>query len=316
MDLSALPATAEVLRASLFVTPWAPLRLFDRLEEAGFLPETFPPLGSVGLTAAALARYLGNGPVILGGLDFAFTADAFHARATPGHRERLREQTRFTGSINAGTVFRRGVVPAKAKNGKSVHTDPAMQGYRDLFEREFSGESRFHDITGPGLPLGLVSLTPEEAFAVLRDRIPEDGTPRNGPPQGITLQNGTSEDGPLQAGMPKDRATVRETPEDGNLTARWPPGEAVAAMRTFIQRERDALLILRKILTGAVSVPADQMEERLDEAGYLWAHFPECAGAEGRRPAGTDISFLKRVRVEIEPSLKLWDLTLEAIEKP
>jgi hypothetical protein len=294
MDLSALPATAEILRASLFITPWAPLRLFDRLEEAGFLPEAFPPLGSVGLTAAALARYLGNGPIILGGLDFAFTADAFHARATPGHRERLRGQTRFISLINAGAVFRRGVVPAKSKNGNSVHTDPAMKGYRDLFEREFSGESRFHDIIGPGLPLGLVSLTPENAFAVLRG-IPEDGT---------------SEDRPLQAGKPRDR--VREGP-GGNPKGRHE--EAAAAMRAFIQRERDALLTLREILTGAVSVPADQLEERLDEADYLWAHFPECAGAEGRRPGAEDVSFLKRVRVEIEPLLKLWNLALEETKK-
>ncbi|MDR2617255.1 MAG: DUF115 domain-containing protein, partial [Treponema sp.] len=97
MDLSALPATSETLGAqfSLFVTPWAPLRIFDRLEEAGLLPEALPPLGSVGLTATALAQRLGSGPVVLGGLDFAFTDCAFHARATPGHRERLRRQTRL-----------------------------------------------------------------------------------------------------------------------------------------------------------------------------------------------------------------------------
>jgi hypothetical protein len=276
MDLSALPATAEILETSLFVTPWAPLRLFDRLEDAGFLPEALPPLGSVGLTAAALVRRLSSGPVILGGLDFAFTADAFHARATPGHRERLWRQTRLTGIINAGAAFRRGVVPAMAKNGEPVRTDPVMKGYRDLFEREFARESRFRDITGPGLSLGLASLTPEAAFALLQKGIPQ------------------------------------EKPEPHQR--RRTQGRA-AAMKAFIQRERDALLTLREILAGTISVPAARLEKHLDEADYLWAHFPECAGAEGRRPAGTDISFLKRVRVELEPFLKMWDLTLKETEK-
>jgi hypothetical protein len=292
MDLSALPATADVFgspgnRGSpyFFTSPWAPLRLFDRLGEAGLLPEALPPLGSVGLTAAALARRLCGGPVILAGLDFAFTMDAFHARGTPGHRERLRGQTRLTGLINAGAAFRRGVVPAAAKNNAPVRTDPALKGYRDLFEREFSGggcsgEGRFRDISGPGLPLGLKSLSLEEAAAALRD----------GERRGPGLPEGSNE---------------RET---------LPREEAVRAMRDFIQRERDALVNLREILTGSVPIEAARLEARLDEADYLWAHFPECAGAEGRRPGAADISFLKRVRVEIEPFLELWDLALHGVD--
>jgi hypothetical protein len=271
MDLSALPATAEVLRASLFATPWAPLRLFDRLEEAGFLPETFPPLGSVGLTAAALARHLGNGPVILGGLDFAFTDCAFHARATPGHRERLRGQTRLAGLINADTAFRRGVVPAAACDGTPVRTDPAMKGYRDLFEREFAGESRFYSIAGPGLPLGVETLPLDKALALLGA----------GPP------------------VKEEEADI---PEGGS------PRRGV--LEAFMRREREELAELRDILTGAASVPEAQLEERLDNAGYLWAHFPECAGAEGRRPGAEDVCFLKRVRMEIEPFIGLWDRAL------
>jgi hypothetical protein len=272
MDLSALPATSEILGAAsvLFATPWAPLRIFDRLEEAGLLPETLPPLGSVGLTATALARRLSTGSVILGGLDFAFTDCAFHARATPGHRERLRRQTRLAGLINADTAFRRGVIPAAACDGTPVRTDPAMKGYRDLFEREFAGEPRFHSIAGPGLPLGVETLPLDTALAIL-------GTSPS-PERGET-------------GMP-----------EGNLRR--------GVLEAFIHRELEALAELRDILTGAVSVPDAQLEERLDNADYLWAHFPECAGAEGRRPPAGGISFLKRVRVEIEPFIRLWEWTL------
>jgi hypothetical protein len=271
MDLSALPATSEAFGAktSLFVTPWAPLSIFDRLQEAGLLPEVFPPLGSVGLTAAALARRLVSGPIVLGGLDFAFTDCAFHARATPGHRERLRQQTRLSPLINAAAAFRRGVIPAAAKNGAPVRTDPAMKGYRDLFEREFAGESRFRDIAGPGLHLGIETLSLDEALAVL-------GT----------------------APAPLHGAEALEHGDGGGETRR-------ASLEAFIRRERDALVSLRDILTGAA--PAAQLEERLDDADYLWAHFPECAGAEGRRPPASDISFLKRVRVEIDSFIDLWE---------
>jgi hypothetical protein len=209
--------------------------------------------------------------------------DAFHARGTPGHRERLRGQTRLTGLINAGAAFRQGTVPAAAKNNEPVRTDPALKGYRDLFEREFAGgrcsrESRFRDISGPGLPLGLKSLSLEEAVAALRE-----GEGR---------------------GLPESSGGKAPRPREG----------AAAIMRDFIQKERDALVNLREILTGSVPIGAAQLEARLDEADYLWAHFPECAGAEGRRPGAADISFLKRVRVEIEPFLELWDLALHGVD--
>jgi hypothetical protein len=277
MDLSALPATGETLGGSprLFVTPWAPLRIFDRLEEAGLLPEAFPPLGSVGLTATALARRLCGGPVVLGGLDFAFTDCAFHARGTPGRRERLRGQTRFSGLINAAAVCRAGVVPAAAKNGALVRTDPAMRGYRDLFEREFAGESRFRDIDGPGLPLGIQTLPLEEALALL------GSAPASSP--------GGAEGGEGEGARVSGEDTRRDI-----LTA-------------FMRREREALGELRDILTGASAAREARLEERLDGADYLWAHFPECAGAEGRRPPADDISFLKRVRAEIDPFIRLWD---------
>jgi hypothetical protein len=73
----------------------------------------------------------------------------------------------------------------------------------------------------------------------------------------------------------------------------------------FIRREIDALEALREILAGAA--PPEPLEDLLDAADYLWAHFPECAGSASRPPV-TDLGFLKRVRTEIEPFLKLWEM--------
>lgn len=278
MDLSALPATREVLGGHpwLFATPWTRLRLFKRLASAGLLPETFPPLGSVGLTAVALARRLSTGPIIIGGLDFAFTVDRFHARSTPGHREGLQRQTRFKSILMAEAAFRPGTGVARSKAGLSQRTDPAMKTYRDLFEQEFAQDPRIHDIIGLGLPLGLRSLSLEEALAV------------------------------LGKGLPRGSTRVLK------LRHKW-EAPIAAAVDAFICRERDALMLLRDILIGTSSQDPEILEVLLDEGDYLWAHFPECAGAGGRRPSATDLSFLKRVRIEIDPLIKLFDLTLQEV---
>jgi hypothetical protein len=279
MDLSALPATGEALGLPfLFVTPWTPLRLFDRLGAAGLLPETFPPLGSVGLTAAALALRICSGPVITGGIDFSFTLDSFHGRATPGHQERLRRQTRFISLINGDAAFRRGVFETRSKSGGKVRSDPAMKNYRDLFEQEFAREGRLRDMAGSGLPLGIKTVEAEEARQLLRGGTPAGGTTETGPDA--------------------------------------PAGGAVQKLTALIEEERGLLIQLRSILTGTAPANPGRLETLLDEADYLWAHFPECAGAGGRRPPETDLSFLKRVRTEIDPFIELWELTLREIHTP
>jgi hypothetical protein len=276
-DLSALPATGEILGGEvfLFFTPWTGLSVFNRLRAAGLLPKPVAPLGSVGLTATALARELSSGPIITGGLDFSFTLDAYHARGTAGHLDRLYRQDRFHSLINAGGAFRRGVFTATAKSGQAVRSDPVMASYRDLFEGEFAPEGRIRDALGPGLSLGTVPLLPQEVFEVLG----------SGPVRPLAMP-------PRKAG----------------------PGYGV--VRTFIRGEREALVTLRRILTGEITVPAEQVEALLDREDYLWAHFPDCAGTGGRRPPAGDISFLKRVRAEIDPFIRLLDRVLKDLAGP
>jgi hypothetical protein len=277
MDLSALPATGDILGGPVFffVTPWTNLSLFNRLREAGLLPKIMAPLGSVGLTAIALARELSSGPIITGGLDFSFTLDAYHARGTPGRLDRLYRQDRFHGLINAGGAFRRGVFKKRAKSGVTVRSDPVMASYRDLFEREFAGDGGIHDLMGTGLPLGTVPFSPEEA----RDILGSGRTPAR----------------PLPA------------PPDA--------GARKKAVEAFVLKEREALHKLRNILTGETTAPEEQWEELLDRENYLWAHFPDCAGTGGRRPPPGDASFLKRVRTEIDPFIGLLDRVLGELGK-
>jgi hypothetical protein len=309
MDLSALPATSRVLgeRTFLFATPWTRLRFFKRLEEAKLLPETFPPLGSVGPAAVSLALRLTKGPVLTGGIDFSFTPDAFHARGAPGNLEGLRRQDRFHSLLKAETAFRRGTFPAASKSGLPVRSDPVLKNYRDLFEQEFAGEPRLRDTPGTGLPLGIKTLSQEEAFALLGGKnTPIDSLQRVHTPTACLPREAGSwvvdKAAPEAPGKMENPERAKE-----NLTP---------AVQAFIKGEQNLLLELRALLTGAVPVQAEKLEALLDNADYIWAHFPDCAGAEGRRPPGTDLSFLKRVRMELDPFIRLFDLVMRETGTP
>jgi hypothetical protein len=295
MDLSALPATAETLgKVHLFYTPWTDLRIFGRLEESGLLPDRFPPLGSVGLSAVSIALRLSRGPVITAGIDFSFTLDSYHARAAAGHGEKLEGQNRFRGILNAGAAFRGNAFPASSKSGAAVRSDPSLRNYRDLFEREFASQGRLRDTDGTGLPLGIPVLAPEALYAALAGPVAGESPPaEEGLPAGYIPPDGE--------GPPVTKA---------GLSA----GEKAARIGAFVAAERETLLRLRGILTGERRAGADEPEETLDRCDYLWAHFPDCAGAGGRRPSGTDISFLKRVRAEIDPFVKVFDLVLRELD--
>jgi hypothetical protein len=60
---------------------------------------------------------------------------------------------------------------------------------------------------------------------------------------------------------------------------------------------------LRNILTGEAAADQQRLKCLVDECDYLWGHFPDYAG--GRDADLSDISFLKRIRAEIDPMLKL-----------
>jgi hypothetical protein len=284
VDLSALPLSAKLpwTEVYLFFTPWTELRLFKRLKQAGLLPETVPPLGSVGLSAAAIALLITSGPVLVGGMDFSFTVDSYHARSTPGHLDKLTRQNRFQSLFNAA-AFDTGAYGAAAKSGERVQSSPAMRNYRNLFEQEFAAEPRLFDTVSCGLPLGLKTLSAEEFF----DRL----------------------HGGAHTAEQADETEIRRTADAEILRT---AGESLAA---FIRAEKGRLAILKNTLTGMSAVSTGEMEALIDECDYLWAHFPDYAGTGGRRPkqedfaAGTPpaISFLKRVRAEIESALKIYE---------
>jgi len=279
-DLSSLPASVRVLGGKRYfsVTHWTKLRLLERLEREGILPEAFPPLGSVGLNTVALSLRIGCGQVLTAGIDFSYTMDALHARSTPGHGDLLNRLNRLRSLIPANAAFREGTFAAVSKTLGQVRSDPAMRNYRNLFEREFAHNPRLMDITGPGLPLGVKTVSPAEAFGI--------------------LTKGSE--------MLLCDSLITNSSQKEKISS--------TKMADFINREIDYLTSIKNILTGAIPPDPMRLDELLDKCDYLWAHFPECAGRGGWRPSATDLSFLKRVRTEIEPFEKCWEIANEEVK--
>jgi hypothetical protein len=157
-----------------------------------------------------------------------------------------------------------------------------MRNYRDLFEQEFSGCSRrLFDLPGSGLNLGIKTLTMEEAFNLLTCNKQE-----------VNI-----------------KYDVNSAPNAEKL-------------RDFALMEVNRLETLRGILTGEARMDYNSLANHIDECDYLWAHFPDYA-ASSRRPDKTElesgnqtaVSFLNRLRVEIDPILKLWYNTVSCIKR-
>jgi hypothetical protein len=252
------------------MTLWTPLKIFERLKKEGLLPPALPPLGSVGLTAVELARRLTTGKIICAGLDFSFTADKYHARSTPGHRSRLNLQNRFNRLFNPAAYSQHSTA-AVSKSALCVYTNPAMKNYRDLFEREFSVDPRIFDIEGSGLPLGIKTLSMDEVFTFMDKS------------NSAQINTANENDGTLT----QVRDVHGQNPE----------------LTLFCKNEKKRLKELRSILTGEAAADNERLNILIDECDYLWVHFPDYSA--GRHFDLSDISFLKRIRAEIDPMIKI-----------
>jgi hypothetical protein len=267
------------------------------MRNCSLLPPQLPPLGSVGLSAAALALKISSGPVLTAALDFSFSLDGFHAQAAPAGLAWLRRQNRLSGFINAGAVIRRGTFSAVSKDNRRVLSNISLKNYRDLFEEEFGKEKRMGDIISSGLPLGIPMVNLEAARAILAGTADAAGPVHtSGEARAVTR---------AAAAPGRDGKGCQKTTRERVLA--------------FIEQELFMLRSLRSALTGESRPAKEEREKFLDACDYLWAHFPECAGAGGRRPPTQDkedgeaLSFLKRIRAELDPFINCFELAKRLI---
>jgi hypothetical protein len=130
------------------------------------LTAKLPALGSVGLSAYALARQLGGGAVFTAGLDFAYTPDIYHCRGSPSHLRLLRENTRLRCLYPLSSVYREGSFVYNAPDGSKLRKDPALEKYSNLFD-ELKGFTRQNSACQPGA--GATFSSKQAALAAFAD---------------------------------------------------------------------------------------------------------------------------------------------------
>jgi len=262
-----------------FNTRYAKAAFLERFASSGFAPPEIQPLGSVGLSALALAEIISTGeaPVFFSGLDFSWGSGFTHSRGAPSIREAHASVDRYCSLEAQRVPYAVGVTSAAGKDGRRVFTDPALSGYAALCAAEF-GEPRgdvaqsrsrmpFFDIGVTGLPTGCRQLSTIEAAALIGDKI-----------------------------EPRIRLDEKEFQCDENR------------VREFLARERSRLVEIRGILTGSdeatgdASSKKDRLERLIAESDFLFLHFPD-----GYRGVSAEPSFLKRIRIELEYFLKTLD---------
>jgi hypothetical protein len=97
--------------------------------------------------------------------------------------------------------------------------------------------------------------------------------------------------------------SVRRNPLPGALATVRRTGKTAAHYAVTLHAE---LLRIRGILGGAEKAAPETLAALLDENDYLFAHYPEYAGT-GNPPNVGDLSFLKRIRAEIDTFIKAVD---------
>lgn len=292
MDLSAHPNTVQVAEdaAYFFYTPWTELSFLKRLEQRNLLPTLIPPLGSVGLTATYIALSVTQGPVYIAGLDFSFTPELYHAKSSPGYQRRYCSQTRLQPLSSVSAGFRHDVVKNLDAQGQIVLTDRLLQRYQNLFIREFEGVDRLADLRPWGLDLHIRRGTLEE---LIGDRGDHPMDPIVGKEEPVSTAD-----------------VLEVSPKENHKSVSAADKGKSALIRAFLTKEATSLKHLKAILSGEAPAAAGELDRLLDYCDYLWAHFPECAAAGRQRPGISDISFLKRVRAELDYFIKLVELSL------
>ena len=177
-DISSSPNVIRLPRSKLFffASKFTPLRLFDRLAEAGLLPTSIPPMGSVGVAALKVALELTQAPVVLVGLDFSYVGGRTHARSTPAHTWLMEKARRVHPPEhgNLAMILRRPLMKGLTQAGKPILTDMVLESYADQARQLIGSENRVYTLGSEGIPNGAKVLEDVLGFEVLLG--PEQGS--------------------------------------------------------------------------------------------------------------------------------------------
>ncbi len=241
VDLSAHPSSFRAVtgRKSLLLSVWTESAFLSRLLAAGLPIAAAPPLGSVGVLALRVARWLG-GPLIVAGLDFSFRPGMTHCSGSPADiLGRLLESRTCKDSGAWESSFREGTT----RSGGAI-TDPALSMYASLAAAELDGLEAWDLRGGYGAPLPARPLSAEDLESLVE---------RNRPARP-----------PLRPGAGPSGEACGDTGSPEACRAK-----AAAFLSGELARARQVSLALRH---GAAD---DDLRAMLAGADFLYLHFPD-----------------------------------------
>ena len=239
-DLASAPQVLRLgvyrknLKPYLFSSEFARLSLFARLRQAGLLPFSLPPLGSVGVAAVYASRQLYQGPIFLAGLDFSYPSKLSHARGSAFHISELKAGSRFcpVGQNLFRYLLKRELRKTRDKQGQPLLTDVVLAGYAENLRAFCAKDKLIFDLNPSGL-----ALTPQllSSAQELEERLT----------QAKEISATTTE--------------ARPTPLDPDVSLR---------LKSFLQNERELLKEASLIITSFIS------KQRLAEIGQTPLELP------------------------------------------
>jgi hypothetical protein len=166
-DLSSDPSIIRrfATEPRFFLSDFARLSLFDRMRLSSMLPEVIPPLGSVGVVAAFLARGLTDTPVLLTGLDFCFARGKTHARGTPTLKRLEASSGRLSRPDLYAITVRQGVEDFASSGAVTMRSDSVLSSYSTALDFE-AKDGRFRALPGTRFPSPIAGIDFAEASAM------------------------------------------------------------------------------------------------------------------------------------------------------
>lgn len=254
---------------SFIFTEYCNANFLEAIKSLSLPMHNFNPLGSVGLYAIELAIKLrkDNSPIFFTGLDFAYTTDATHCKNAPASFTKLINSNKTNSIIKVDSSFKFGVNSFYIEN-KKIISDKALQNYAIQFVENFYQTKNLFNISD-------VSIF--------------DFVDNNKKINQIDVSEITE--------FTKNIFTSKEKKEINFL-------EKISCdtkdkIQNYISNEISELEEIKNYLMNG-NIQIENLLEKINQHDYLFIHFPD-----GYKNATEDISFLKRVRNEIDFFLKI-----------
>lgn len=261
-------------------TEYCNANFLDAILKLNLPIKNFIPLGSVGLYAIELAINLRKShcPIFFTGLDFAFELDNTHCKDAPASFTKKINSSRIKSIINILPAYKTGATKFEL-NKKNIFTDKALLNYANQFIELFYDVKNFYNISDISI-FNLLEFNSNKIKTIKPIEI-------------INILNKKTE-------SKKNGNKIFYNSVDNKINLK---------IKNYIVNEIDSLNKLKENLSrGNTSI--ENILQEIDLHDYLFLHFPD-----GHNGAKTDISFLIRVRNEIDFFLKILNRSLNQFEE-